>query len=135
MILDHNLILSEAQAITDDAYSTNYWNKGAAGNLGKDAWLVFRVTEAFVSAGGATLQIELRTSAGLTGSDLNSSYVKLLLSKVLAVADLTVDTIVWKVRLPKGLLQYVQAYYEVATSTFSAGKITAAIVPDVEDRP
>lgn len=135
MILDHNLIFSEAQAVTDDAYSTNYWDKGAAGNLGKDPWLVVRVTEAFVSAGGATLQIELRTSAGLTGSDLNSSYVKLLISKAFTVAQLAVDTVIWKVRIPKGLLRYTQLYYEAATSTFSAGKVTAAIVPDVEDRP
>ena len=103
MILDNDLILSAAQAITDDAYSTNVWDRGAAGATGKDLWLVFRVHTAFVSAGGATLQIEIRTAAALSGSDLTAS-VKLLLSRIFAVADLTVDTIIWKVKASRVLL-------------------------------
>lgn len=136
MILDQDLVLSAAQAITDDAYATNVHDRGAAGATGKDLTVVFRVHTAFVSAGGATLQIELRTSAGLTSTDLDSSYVKLLLSKIFAVADLTANTEIWKVQIPRnGILRYFQPYYEVATSTFSAGKLDCFIVPDAEVRP
>jgi hypothetical protein len=137
MILDNDLILSSAQAITDDAYSSNVWDRGAAGATGKDLWLVFRVHTAFVSAGGATLQIEIRTAATLTGADLAAGYTKLLMSRLYAVADLdAADVIVWKVKVPSHeVLRYVQAYYEVATSTFSAGKMDCFVVDAVEKRP
>lgn len=137
MILDQDLVLSTAQAITDDAYATNVHDRGAAGATGKDLTVVFRVHTAFVSAGGATLQIELRTSAALTGSDLDSSYVKLLMSKIFTVANLTAaNNEIWKVKIPRdGVLRYFQPYYEVATSTFSAGKIDCFIVPEAEVRP
>lgn len=136
MILDNDLILSTAQAITDDAYASNVHDRGNAGATGKDLWVEFRVDTAFVSAGGAKLQIELRTSAGLTGTDLDAGFVKLLMSRLYAVADLTADKILWRVKLPAHeMLRYFQPFYEASVSTFSAGKLDCYIVPDVENRP
>ena len=134
MHLDNELKFSAAQAITDDAYSSNVIDRGVAGALGDDLYLVCRVHTAFVSAGGATLQIKVRTDGDLSGGNLASGN-DLLMSKVLAVADLAANTEVFKVKLPAGLERYIQVYYEVGTSTFSAGKMDAFLVPGVEERP
>lgn len=137
MILDNDLILSSAQAITDDAYADNVHDRGGPGQTGKPLIMEFRVETLFVSGGGATLQIEIRTSAALNGGDLDSNAVALVMSKKFTVAELNAaDVIVWRVTIPKkGVLRYVQPYYEAATSTFSAGKIDAYIVPETEIRP
>lgn len=137
---DNELIFSEGQALTVDAYSTNVLDKGAAGALGAGVELVVRVTNDadFDSSGDtATLQIKLRTSAGLTGSDLNSSAVDLVLSKVITQAEMVKNAEIFRVELPAGLKEYIQVYYDNGTEAFTAGKLDAYLSAggDKEVRP
>ena len=136
MILDDDLMLSEAQAITADAYSTNVIDLGAAGMQGKPLWLVCRVHTTFDSAGeAATLQIVVRTAAAVDSTPDLTSAVDLVASKVITEAELVANTEIFKVRLPLGLLRYLQVYYDRGTEDFTAGKMDCFIVPDVEVRP
>lgn len=137
MFLDNNLLFSSAQAITSTADSTNVLDLLNARDLGAGddpgMELLVQVQTAFVSAGGATLTISLR------GSTDNSTYSVYAQSRLLTVADMTTPGArLMQFSLPQpiasdALPRYLKLVYTTATSTFSAGAITAAIVLDRQD--
>lgn len=131
MILDNDMKLSEGQAVTADAVSTNVLDRMKAGALGKDLFLVVRVAEAFTSGGAGTLQIGLQTDDDVAFGSLTS----LLFSPVYALADLTVNKELFRVKLPKNLERYLRLNYDNGTAVFTAGKLDAFLVHDVEVRP
>lgn len=132
MILDNDMKFSVAQAITADAVSTNVLDRGVAGALGDDLWLVCRVHTAFDSAAeGASLRIGIETS-----DTEGSGYVRLLESPDILEADLDAANVeVFKVKLPRGLLRYIRLNYDVSGESFTAGKMDAFLTPGVEERP
>jgi hypothetical protein len=100
-----------------------------AGRAGMELEVV--VTEAFVTADAATLQVKLVESAN---ADLSSPTV-INETPVLAAALLVVG---YKPRIavPPGLKQrYLGLNYGIATGTFSAGKVTAGVVLDRQTNP
>lgn len=120
---DNQLVLSDAQAITTSAYSSNVIDKGAAGALGKNAFLVARVNTAFTAGGAATLTLALRTSAALSGADLDSNAVDLVATRAWPVAQLTVGKELMRVPLPADMKGFIQGYASVATGPMTAGKL------------
>jgi len=133
MILDYQNLFSNAQAVTATAVSTNVIDLTVARDLGVGSpslrvWV--QVTTAFVSAGGATLAVAFQ------GSVDNSTYTDMASSRTYAVVDLGAGKLLLPIMLPRvgGAQAYPLYYrlnYTVATSTFSAGALTAGLVLDV----
>lgn len=137
MILDKQLMFDEALAITATAASTNQIDLSVYRDLGvgDDPALkvLAQVITAFVSAGGATLQIQFQ------GSRDNVTYTTMAESRAYAVADLTAGIHLLPIDVPRigGAAQSMPRYYRlnyvVGTSTFSAGTLTAGLVLDRQD--
>lgn len=130
MVVDLKTRVSNAQAITATATSTDYAN--VQGNqIGEGERLCFNVvcsgtpgTDDFAAAGAATLTIEVQASSD--GSTFNT------ISSIgpIAKADLTVGK-VFKApiagKIPSGAKPSLRLNYVVATGPFTAGKLTAWI--------
>lgn len=151
MILDNNLIFSNNQAITVTADSTTVLDtlQGILENIGNGTVfgselgfgdgvaipkIAALVTTAFVSGGGATLQVAF---AGSTDSSTWTTYVESPAATFTA-ANLVVGRWIarwdWPIRTSGAALpRYFKLIYTVATSTFSAGKIFAGIALSRED--
>ena len=131
MIIDKDLVLSDAQAITTDAASTNYIDMGTAGEAAYPCTLVVRCNTTFDSATDtATLLVKLQSDSD---SGFATALVTHYTSDSLAVggAALTAGGML-KIPLPPGLKRYVRVYFDNGTEAFSAGKMDAFIVKDVD---
>lgn len=127
MMLDKNLQLSSAQAVTATAVSTNIIDQLAAGQaVGNEAWLSIRVGTAATAAGAATVNFQIQTA---TDSAFTTPIV-LFDSGSIAKTALTLNTEVVKVRIPVGAKQYLRVNYVVATGPLTAGTFDANIVAD-----
>ena len=129
MYVDNEEVLSDEQAVTATAVSTNYRDQGAAGDkaINPRPELVFLVTEAFTAAGAATLTISLQTDDNSSFSSATEVTLTSAIPKATLVAGYR-----FKVRLPLDLEQYYRLNYTVATGPFTAGKISAIPVFDFE---
>lgn len=126
MILDAENQVSDSQAITSSAASSDYLDQGAARDLGvsDDVHLQIDVTETFAAAGDATLQPAIRADSD---SAFGSAIVAAQL-RAIAKADL-VEGARFYVPLPPGLKKrYLQAYFTVASGPFTAGRVDAHFV-------
>jgi hypothetical protein len=141
MILDYHLKMSDAQAITASAATTNYIDTTVAGKtVEKELYLVASVNTAFGSAGGtATLTIAIQ-------SDDDSAFgspTTLFTSPAFTVAALVAGFQAIKMRMPVATQaaagttviteRYLRAYYTVGTENFNAGKLDFFLVenPDI----
>ncbi len=93
--------------------------------------VLFTVNQAFVSGGGATVRIQIQAAPD-NGSNSPGSYYTIVQTDELAAADLPLGAM-FNIPLPpipagEDLPRFYRVYYEVTTSTFSAGKITAALM-------
>ena len=131
MILDYKNQFSRLQAVTASAASTDVIDQGAAGQaIGSELWLVGRVGTAFTNNdANATLTIALQSDSA---EGFNAAVVTHY-SVTLALAALTANTTVFKVKVPPGLKRYVRGYY-TASAEFSGGTIDLFLTPDVEVR-
>jgi hypothetical protein len=127
MIMDAELMFSEAQAITATAASTNQVDLGPSKfktSNGRRLEIELTVVEAFTAGGAATLTVQLRT-------DDNSGMatpIVLVQSDVLALADLTLGARVrFELSLPPTVERYVDLRYVVATGPMTAGKLSARV--------
>lgn len=131
MITDKLLRVSEDQAVTTTAVSTNTIDLGVAQDIGQGMKLNmnFAVTTAF--AGGTSIAFEVISSAA---ADLSSPTV-ISSSAAIPVAQLTAGKNVAVSMSPnigsKGQ-RYLGARYTVV-GTMSAGKVTADVVTDIQD--
>jgi len=160
MFLDDLVKLSAAQAITSTAASTNIYDVTGAGSgnasnmisgvtssgnalIGFDIGagdgiavpsVYVDVSTAFVSAGGATLQLQFQAAPD-NGSNAPGTYVTIYESPALTVAQLTANAN-FQFRVPpvspttfgEAMPRFYRMNYVVATSTFSAGNVNANIV-------
>lgn len=153
MILDSLLQFSNAQAVTSTAASTNVIDLGGPAipvlanlqgardmGIGDDPALklLVQVTTAFVSAGGATLTVDI-AGAPDNGSGSPGSYVVWWTSPAYTVAQMDQGARLLDMDFPRppqgvGIPRFVRLDYTVATSTFSAGNISAYVVLDREDQ-
>lgn len=138
MNLDKDLMLSEAQAVTVSAASTNSINLQKISALDRyDMRLRATVNTAF--AGGTSLQVKVQTddNSGF------SSATDIAMGQVIALANLTAGAVLLDIPFPANGEQYIQGYFTVV-GTMSAGKIDFALVsatptskstyPDAVDR-
>lgn len=131
MILDAALVLSDQQAITTTAASTNYVDTLAAGDPGQPLYLYVQVDTSFTATGSATLTIDLETAAANTFSGATILYSSGAVGKATLVATAGSEYEL-KIPIPRGALRYLRLNYTVASGPMTAGKLTAAIVKDVD---
>jgi len=151
MIFDKTLLLSNKQAITTTAPSTNVIDLLAAGrpyksakvlnrNLGIGGCIPFliQVTQDFTAGGAGTLTVTLET-------DDNEAFASprvVWSSGALALADLKAGENLGLVNyIPKGINgkglteRYFRLNYTVATGPMTAGAIMAGVVASVQTSP
>lgn len=134
MIIDNNLRVSNAQAVTTSAVSTDSIDLSQARDIGEgnDLFMHFTVTESVTAAGAATVEFQV---VGSTAGALTSPVV-IGSSGAIAKASLAAGARI-AVRINPQIgslgLRYIGANYAVATGPLTAGKFTADIVEDIQD--
>lgn len=126
MILDSQEFLSTAQSIAaaaGDVASTNYYDTGAAADvgIGEELFLECRTVAAVTSGGSATVQFVLQCD----GNSSFSSPKEYPLTGAIALASLTANTVQYRGRLPHGLERYLRVVYRIGTATTTAGTATS----------
>lgn len=133
MILDKELMMSEAQVVTATAASTNVIDLGARlgldPGLSDDLWLQIRVDTTATASGSATVTFALQTD----DDEAFGSATTLWTSTAIGKATLVAGYNVVRMRLPLGVERYVRVYYTVATGPLTAGKFDAFINSGVQE--
>jgi hypothetical protein len=139
MITDRELTLSDAQAITATANSTDVIAMtGLRFGRGQRLRFYVQVDTAFTAAGAATLTIALvqADNAALT-TNAETLYTTAAIGKAALIPDgkkFLVD-----IDIPKQSKNFLGATYTVATGPMTAGAITAGFVTDtptpLDDQP
>lgn len=153
MIFDRTLRLSNRQAITGNAVSTNVIDLGAVGtahrhaaplarNLGIGACIPFliQVVEDFaIAEGNPTLTVALQSS---NAEGFGSGVTTVWSSGAIPLANLKAGENLGLVNyIPKGVGdagirdRYFRLNYTVASGPFTAGRITAGVVGAVQTAP
>lgn len=125
MIIDKSLQVSDAQAVTASAASTDVIDTGVANRaIGTDTSLALSITvdESATASGSATVTFSLQDSAD------NSTFADVVASAAIGKAALTAGKQPVLFKLPNGLRRYLRVYYTVATGPLTAGKFSAQIV-------
>jgi len=137
MIFDNQSMLSDQQAITASAPSTNVIDLGKTGtayghaaavkrDIGPGSAIPLRaqVTEAFTAGGAATLQVQLEVSA-----TENFAAPKVVWqTPAIALADLKPGKVFVPEYITRGTDErYFRLNYVVASGPMTAGKITAGV--------
>lgn len=128
-IIDKFLQISNAQAVTVTAVSTDVIDAGAtkAAGIGRDLgggtqlFLEICVSTTFTAGGAATLAIALQDSAD------NSSFADVLSLPAIAVASLVAGLRLY-IPLPAKMRRYIRANYTVATGPMLTGVLSAQVV-------
>jgi hypothetical protein len=141
MIFDRTLKLSDAQAITSTAVSTNIYDQGAAGtvfkaaspllqDLGKGGKLPFlaQVVTTMTAAGAATLQFQIQTATDAAFT----SPVNLYTSEAIPVASLVAGYQMAMDVMIRRTLRFIRMNYIVATGPMTAGAVTCGFVAAVQ---
>jgi hypothetical protein len=146
MIFDRTLLLSDKQAITATAASTNIIDLGAVGtafghaaplkrDLGLNQCIPFLIqaTETFTAAGAATLTVALQAD----DDEAFGSPTTVWTSAAIPVASLVAGYQIGLVNyIPKGITErYFRLNYTVATGPMTAGRIIAGVVAAVQTNP
>ena len=131
MIKDAHLIFDDVVALTASRASTNAIDMTKKGDAvaGAELYLVVRVGTVLDSTEeDAVLQISIESD-----SDVGFATAKVVLAKsdLIAEAACTANTIIWKIKLPPGLKQFVRLYYAVTVHNFTSGTVEAFLTPDV----
>ncbi len=134
MITDAFLRLSEAQAVTASAYSTNTIDLSVARDVGagEETHAVFTIDQSFATATSVTLEIVVSANANL------SSHATLVQTPAIPIAQLTAGRSPIAIRMPRTIAnalgqRYLGARYTIGGSNATAGQITCNIVKDVQD--
>jgi len=132
VILDKELLLSDEQAITATAVSTNTIDLSAALRdigAGETIYAVVVVDVDFTAAGAATLVISLITD----DAEALSSPTTILSTPAIGKAALTAGRVPIVIPVPPNIAeQYLGLNYTVATGPMTAGKVTAFLAHSVQ---
>lgn len=130
MYIDKQATFSSEQAVTAAAASTDYYDQGAAGDLGVSdgLHLCITVTETAASAGATTVQFKLQCDDNTSFSSAKTVSMSDAIAKATLVAGYQLF-----MPIPVGLDErYLRVYYDVAVANLSAGKFTAQIVKGMQ---
>lgn len=133
MIMDKLLLLSNAQAVTSTAASTDVIDMGVTQNIypGGELEVYAVVTTAFTAAGAATMVVTFE------GSVDNSAWTVMAQSPAIAVASLVAGARIVQWSVPgmvagQSMPRYFRLQYTIATGPMTAGNLTAGINLDVQ---
>lgn len=123
MFIDKNLQVSNEQAVTASAASTDVIDFGQASpDVGiSDLYAVITTDEAATASGAATVTFSLQDSAD------NSTFADVAVTAAIGKATL-VAGYQHVIPLPTKLRRYCRLYYTVATGPLTAGKFSAQVV-------
>lgn len=130
MYLDKQLALSDAQAVTATAASTNYLDLGAVRDIGQqdDLIILFTVNTTTVSAGSTTMTIKIQSDDNTSFSSATDHFTSESIAKATLIAGYQKAF-----RIPPGIVErYVRLYYTVSTADFSAGAFSAHIIQGLQ---
>ena len=133
MITDDLLRISEDQAITATAVSTDKIPLSVARDVGegKPLFFVFTVTETFLTLTSLTFNIVTDTDAALGSPTVLASKAVTLASGGLAAGQQHI------MQVPPVIASigetYLGASYTVGGSSATAGKVTADVVTEIQD--
>lgn len=127
MLLDAKLLMSDKQAITATAASTDVIDRGDTKDVGKagDIPLLIQVTETFNNLTSLAVAIQ-------TADNSAFSSPKTLATVTVPVADLKAGYQTPVITLPKGVQRYLRINYTVTGDAPTTGRITAGIVAGVQ---
>ena len=128
MIIDKFLQVSDAQAVTASAASTDVIDFGQTKpNVGMDdrTSLVITVDTAATADGAATVTFSLQDSAD------NSTFADVAVTAAIGKATLAAGYQI-VIPMPTKLRRYCRVYYTVATGPLTAGKFSAQVVSGVQ---
>lgn len=124
MIVDNQLLLSDEQAITADAVSTNVIDMSAARRgSGNPLDVLLFVNETFDNLTSLTVTVQSCAVEGFGSGVVEHQTF------VIAAADLTAGKMYNLGQLVNNLLQYVRLDYDVTGTNPAAGKVTALVAP------
>ena len=131
MITDSLLRVSEDQAVTSTAVSTNTVDLGVARDMGEGTalYMNFALTEAFVNGTSVTFEVITSASANLGSPTVIGS------SNAIVTASLTLGkniVVAINPQIASKGKRYLGARY-VVTGTMNAGKVTADVVETIGD--
>ncbi len=141
MIFDNTLLFSDDQAITADAVSTNVVDLGAPGTVygaaaaighdkgpGNPIPLLIQVTETFDNLTNLIISVESSADEAFTSPQSTVIGDELLAA---LVAGKKMPFHIW----PRDMAgRYVRLDYDVVGTNPTAGKITAGVVADTDNR-
>lgn len=134
MIIDKLLRVSEDQAVTATAVSTDTIDLGTARDIGegRDLFVVFTVTEVFATLTSLTFEVITSAAAALSSPTvIGATGAITLAGGGLAAGKQHV------VQIPPQIAslgqRYLGARYTVGGSPATTGKVTADIVLDIQD--
>jgi len=133
MILDRNTLVSNAQAVTATAVSTDTIDLGALRDIGTGTKISAFVTVdvAATAAGAATVTFAVITSANADLSSATTLYTTSAIGKATLVAGYKV----FDITIPRQLLsRYLGLNYTVATGPLTAGSFTGGFVVDMQSQ-
>lgn len=126
MIIDYLTVLSDAQAITTSAASTNTIDTGAAGDAllaGTGAMVQFLIDTTITSSQSISVTFDLQTAT----DSAFTSPVTLASSGAISRATLVTGNVPFQPVIPPGCLRFLRAYY-TSNGTIQAGKVDARLV-------
>jgi hypothetical protein len=127
MLIDYDLVLSDAQAVTASAASDSYIDQLAAGDAyGNECFVEFLIDTTF-TPNSATIVFALQCDDNTSFSSPKVLYASGALADTALVAGYRAG----RVKIPLGAERYLRAYYTVS-GTAVAGKIDCRIVKDVD---
>lgn len=133
MYVDSQLLLSDAQAVTAAAASTNYIDLGLAGRnigTGESLYVVLVVDVALTDASSdSTVEVKLE----MDDNTSFSSEADLQVLFTVAATAAAGTKYIARISSNSAIEQYVRAYYTPANGNLTTGSFTTFITKDVSD--
>lgn len=129
MFIDHNLQVSNAQAVTASAASTDLIDFGQANpDVGMDdhSKMAITVDEAATAVGSATVTFSIQ-DCDTEGGTYADVAVTAAIPKATLVAGYQLV-----IPMPTKLRRFCRVYYTVATGPLTAGKFSAQVVTGIQ---
>lgn len=129
MLVDRQNLLSDKQAVTVTAFSTDQYDLGAGSpsrNMGRLNGLraVFTTQQAALAAGAATVTFEIGEADDAAGTN----YQILAASAAIGKAALVIGSKPFDIPIPDTTKRFILARYTVATGPLTAGQFSCALL-------